>query len=148
MRWILVADRAVGPISLQIKIRLIIYLRVTIWTLSGSTVTNLRRCFGFVFFFLLPLSFAACCLFFLSILFAMWWPCLQTLWDGVEVGGLARRGGLPDNGAASPAARRACQPAGGIEVNKLKCMYMLRDRLLPEQRGICGTGLLGSPGQP
>lgn len=63
-------------------------------------------------------------------------------------GGGGSEGGLPDNGAASPAARRACQPAGGIEVNKLKCMYMLRDRLLSEQRGICGAGLLGSPGQP
>lgn len=67
---------------------------------------------------------------------------------GDWAGGGWHGGGLPDNGAASPAARRACQPAGGIEVNKLKCMYMLRDRLLSEQRGICGAGLLGSPGQP
>lgn len=41
--------------------------------------------------------------------------------------------GLPDNDVASPAVRRACQPVGRIEVNKPKCMYMLRDRLLSEQ---------------
>lgn len=73
------------------------------------------------------------------------------LWDGQRwwVGEWeGHEGGLPDNGAASPAARRACQPAGGIEVNKLKCMYMLCDRLLSEQRGIRGAGSLGSPGQP
>ena len=50
--------------------------------------------------------------------------------------------GLPDNDVASPAVRRACQPAGRIEVNKPKCMYMLRDRLLSEQQGSNGTDLL------
>lgn len=50
--------------------------------------------------------------------------------------------GLPDNDAAPPAVKRACQPAGRIEVNKPKCMYMLRDRLLSEQRGSGGTDLL------
>lgn len=41
--------------------------------------------------------------------------------------------GLPVNDVASPAVRRDCQLARRIEVNKPKCMYMLRDRLLSEQ---------------
>lgn len=56
--------------------------------------------------------------------------------------------GLPDNDAASPAVRRACQPAARIEVNKPKCMYMLRDRLLSEQQGSGGTDLLRFSVQP
>lgn len=55
---------------------------------------------------------------------------------------------LPDIDAASPAVRRACQPAGGIEVNKPKCVYMLRDRLLRERRGSGGTDLLRFCEQP
>ena len=55
--------------------------------------------------------------------------------------------GLPDNNVASPAVRRACQPAGGIEVNKPKCMYMLRDRFLSEQQESGGTDLLRVSGQ-
>ena len=51
--------------------------------------------------------------------------------------------GLPDNDVASPAGIRACQPPGRIEVNKPKCMYMLRDRLLSEQQESGGTDLLG-----
>lgn len=103
-------------------------------------MTNQRRCSGFFF----SSSVIFCHV--LSILFV-------TLCDVMTVpsnslGRAAVGGGLPDDGTASPAARRACQPAGGIEVNKLKCMYMLRDRLLSEQRGICGAGLLGSPSQP
>lgn len=43
--------------------------------------------------------------------------------------------GLPDNGVAPPAGRRACQPATRIEVNKLKCMCMHHGRLLSDQRG-------------
>lgn len=47
------------------------------------------------------------------------------------------RGELPNNAIATLAVRRACQPAGGIEVNKLKCTCnMCHDRLLPEWRGI------------
>lgn len=49
---------------------------------------------------------------------------------------------LPDNNVASPAVRRACQPVSRIAVNKPKCMYMLRDRLLSEQQETGGTDLL------
>lgn len=54
---------------------------------------------------------------------------------------------LPDNDVASPAVRRACQPAGRIDLNKPKCMYMQRDRLLSEQQGSRGTDLLRFSGQ-
>lgn len=54
---------------------------------------------------------------------------------------------LPDNDVASPAVRRACQTADRIGVNKPKCMYMQRNRLLSKQQGSCGTDLLRASAQ-
>lgn len=86
---------------------------------------------------------------FFSVIFCSAALCVcVTLCDVLATPQNALIKGLPDNDVASPAVRRACQASSGIEVNKPKCMYMLRDRLLSEQQGSIGTDLLRFTGQP